>query len=330
MTTYCDLNEEVRCDYLVTKEMKQLWNIQLAMLNKLLEVCKKHDLIISVDSGTMIGAVRHHGYIPWDDDIDVTMPRKDYDKLIAIAPNEFEHPFFFQCPYTEKGYYRGHAQMRYDNTTMILPFEGYMGRKFHQGIFIDIFPLDITKDDTTELLKGKEGADILNYLWLRNATKKEKLFRLHTYAKLWFSLGDKRKWKNLKLYSYFEDIFRKEKCTDDNVYAYRTLHLTNVKPKIKIKEDWIKEVVYMPFEKLSVPVFKHYDDILTMLYGDYMTPVKAPSAHGMVILDTNVNYTEYLPKTEWSWGKVFYMTFRHYVGFVLRKLGLKKAPIAGR
>ena len=89
-----------------------------------------------------MGTVRHKGYIPWDDDIDMLMFREDYDKLIELADSEFKDPYFLQCAYTEKHYYRGHAQMRYKGTTAIL--KGDIYQPFDQSIFLDIFVYDGT------------------------------------------------------------------------------------------------------------------------------------------------------------------------------------------
>ena len=106
------LNEEVRCGYTVTKQMKEVWAVELDMLEKLLSVCKKHDIKIFASGGTMLGAVRHQGFIPWDDDIDMMMFRDDYEKLCKVAQEEFEYPYFFQTEYTDVGSLRGHAQLR--------------------------------------------------------------------------------------------------------------------------------------------------------------------------------------------------------------------------
>ena len=108
-----NLEEETRCGYLITAKMKSVWNIQIDLVQKLLEVCKRYDLRIWADSGTLIGTIRHKGYIPWDDDIDLVMMRDDYDKLLAVSNAEFKSPYFFQTAYSEHApYSHGHAQLR--------------------------------------------------------------------------------------------------------------------------------------------------------------------------------------------------------------------------
>lgn len=139
------LNEEYRCGYKVTREMKEVWAVELDLLAKLQSVCKKYNLTVLADSGTLLGAIRHKGFIPWDDDIDVVMLRKDYDVLLSVADKEFKDPYFFQTAYSEKNYIRAHAQLRNSNTTgCTIPD---LTTSYNKGIFIDIFPLDNLPDD---------------------------------------------------------------------------------------------------------------------------------------------------------------------------------------
>ena len=203
----CNLQKEDRLGFVVNEETKSLWNIQLNMLQKLLDVCKKYNLKIYASGGTMLGAVRHQGYIPWDDDIDMDMLREDYDKLVQIAPKEFESPYFFQCAYTENGYYRGHAQLRFDNTAQILPNDIY--RKFNQGIFIDIFVVDGVPEDVNIKCKlFEKSQQILSFLWLRKYHYNQNLNPLF-YIKSYIRMGRYSVYSDLKLYSMFEDLFRK-------------------------------------------------------------------------------------------------------------------------
>ena len=88
-----NLDEEIRCGYKVSAQMKHIWNVQMNLLKKLLEACEKHNLRIWASSGTLLGAVRHGGYIPWDDDIDMVMMRDDDNKLLSIASAEFKARF---------------------------------------------------------------------------------------------------------------------------------------------------------------------------------------------------------------------------------------------
>ena len=84
------LREEIICGYKVSTKMKKIWAVQLDLVLQLKRVCEKYNLRYFMYAGTLIGAVRHQGYIPWDDDLDIIMPRADYDKLKAVAETEFQ------------------------------------------------------------------------------------------------------------------------------------------------------------------------------------------------------------------------------------------------
>ena len=109
--------EEIRCGWRVDEKTKKVWAVQLEMLDEVERICKKYGLKYFADSGTLIGAVRHQGYIPWDDDIDLVMLREDYETFLKVAPGELKEYLVLQTPYREKNYLRAHAQLRNSRTT---------------------------------------------------------------------------------------------------------------------------------------------------------------------------------------------------------------------
>ena len=139
--------KEVRNNYEITSNMKKIWAVELDLFKQLDSICKKHKITYYADGGTLLGAIRHHGFIPWDDDMDFIMYRKDFDKLCKFS-SEFKDPYFFQIEETDPGSLRCHAQLRNTSTTGILNSEKNFNYPFNQGIFIDIFPLDNVPEDS--------------------------------------------------------------------------------------------------------------------------------------------------------------------------------------
>jgi len=143
--------------------MSELSAVLFDLLSEFIRVCDKYNIRWYADGGTILGAVRHKGMIPWDDDIDVMMIRSEYERFLKEAKDEFKHPYFLQTEQTDKGSIRGHAQLRNSLTTGILKSEQYLNCPFNQGLFIDIFPIDNIPDSddeindlTSEILKYKK------------------------------------------------------------------------------------------------------------------------------------------------------------------------------
>ena len=270
-------------------EIEKVWNIELSMLDELDRVCKQLNLNYYLDSGTLLGAVRNNGFIPWDDDIDVVMFRKDYDKLLEYGSDMFSEPFFFQSPYTDIEYYRGHSQLRMNNTTSILPDEEFRV-KFHQGIFLDIFPLDGIPQDPeirSDLFKKKERLwDIINGIAYPLWSSPVECFKEKTIAML-----RRIKYGSLiRLYDEYVDLCKQ---FEESEYVEKLTQRHSEDKIVRIKKEWYSETVMYRFEGKEYPIPNGYDDILKAFYGeDYMTPQKKDSLHGKTILYTDISYKE--------------------------------------
>lgn len=138
---------------------EELRHIELNMLKELDRICKKHHLVYSLAFGTCLGAERHRGFIPWDDDIDVYMPRDDYEKLATILPEE-------NTVYRLASYRDGESPNAFfklvDPRTLI--YEGFLGKRFPEAVWIDIFPLDRIVPDSPAVKATLRKRKLLNIL----------------------------------------------------------------------------------------------------------------------------------------------------------------------
>ena len=132
------------------RKTKKIWAVELDLMNELLRVCNKYDIKIFAFGGTLLGAVRHHGFIPWDDDMDFCMDRANYNELLKHC-DEFKHPYFLQFAQSDEKYFFGYARLRNSNTTGII--EWNRSPDYNNGIYIDIFVLDGYLEDEKKVKK---------------------------------------------------------------------------------------------------------------------------------------------------------------------------------
>ena len=293
-------NEEIRCDYKIDQQTKKLWAVELDLLNEFIKVCEENQLHYFVCAGTLLGAVRHKGFIPWDDDIDVMMPRKDYQKLCKLA-KQFKNPYFFQTEYTDPGSLRGHAQLRNSKTTAILNSELNTGFKFNQGVFMDIFPLDNLPDDLKErkafvkkLTTMRRRVVMFRNVPAKKAREKKMIKRIAKYAaspvlKAINSLFN----IDHKMYSKFEKLMQKYNHKKSRDVAFANFLSQGD------RFVWNKSILFAGtgsgnFEMLKVKIPKRYDEVLQQSYGDWHQLVKGGSVHGGMLVDVEKPYTHYI------------------------------------
>lgn len=123
------------------EELRRMQLIQLDMLGEFDRICTKYDIKYIIDSGTLLGAVRHKGFIPWDDDIDVSMLRSEYEKFCKVCQNEIDSTkYFFQNHDTDSEYRWGYGKILRKDTVFVRLGQEHM--KMQRGVFMDIFPMD--------------------------------------------------------------------------------------------------------------------------------------------------------------------------------------------
>ncbi len=130
--------------------LEQAHNIMLRNLRIFDRICRKYDLGYWLDGGSALGALRHGGFVPWDDDLDVAMLRSDYEKFTKIVQKELPRDLFFQTSETDPAYKESHGKLR-DRYSSIM--ESACDEGYQQGIFIDIFPMDIVSEDREKAVK---------------------------------------------------------------------------------------------------------------------------------------------------------------------------------
>lgn len=281
--------EEERDGYLVSAKMKELWAVQLDLLNELDRVCKKHNLKYVLDFGTLLGAIRHKGFIPWDDDVDVSMLREDYDKLMAVAADEFKEPYFLQTQYTDKNYDDCVAKLRRSDTCCLPKDDMSREPKYNRGIFIDIFVFDHmpATDQTTIKALARESQDAYYRLTM--------LTHFPTFAE-----GIKFPAKLVRYYLYrlkYGSAQKEYQRFEQRVKSYKPTG--NVGLLMYVFPRWRALSIYdnlieVPFENMMFPAPADYDTVLRISYGDYMTPVQKPSAHTVAFFDASRSYKEVL------------------------------------
>lgn len=284
--------------YEIEESKKQLFEKLLELLCEFDRVCSENNITYYAVGGTLLGAIRHKGFIPWDDDIDVAVPRKDYENLKKVAYNgAFRDPFFFQNPSTDIGYPKTFSRLRNSNTTEI-PYRDF-ATNCNRGIFIDIIPLDVfpaKKELQKKMIKKLRTIQLFMNSYSRYhagigtlGTTKIRAIAYYTVLPL-FKIG---LLSMDKLFKYYEKTVSAYEDSDEK-YVSVTACTYGSPRTIWNREYWNSGQSKMKFENTTVPVPTRYDEILSKQFGDYMVPVQEPTNHEGAVFSATIPYSEYI------------------------------------
>ena len=266
--------------------LRDLQLCELEIVKDVLKICKKHNLTVMMIGGTFLGAVRHRGFIPWDDDVDLCMSREDYETFLKVAPEELKEGYSLRHFMTDR-------EMPYYPAQVVDP--GFLIRDVSaqkekiRSAWIDLFPLD-------GMPRGRLRFFLHKYrlLYLRMMLKFSQFSEVVAvnlqhrplHERVLIALG-----KHLRLEKYLDThkcMLRIDRCLKK--YPYRDARqVVNFMGAYKFREMFPKSVyadpVEYPFEDISLLAPVDYDLVNRQLYGDYMTPppVEEQNKHGTVI-----------------------------------------------
>ena len=271
----------------MNEKLRTLQLTQLEILKVFDKICKDHGLRYSLYAGTLLGAVRHGGFIPWDDDLDVCMPRADYDRFISLWEKVKPEGYILQNKELEPAFTQSFTKIRKDHTTFLQ--EKWEAGRYHTGIFIDIFPIDRMPEGKLPRLLFRWNC-MLYQLYTREFAPNQygKAVQLGTSLLLKLTPEHKRpalRRKLLAKITKFGDSSNLNAATVETISAMKIQYL----PQMPVR------YITIPFEDGHFLSFEDWDDHLRRKFGNYMElPPEEERTwkHHPIIIDFEHNYEE--------------------------------------
>ncbi len=277
---------EIRCDFEISSMMKRAWAAELEVLQVVADVCERNGLQYYADWGTLLGAVRHKGFIPWDDDIDICLKREQYAELIRIMSRELPKGFVMAGMYADSERLRRAAvcsNIRVIADEELWDFNDYMIR-FHgfpyQRIGIDIFSVDYMPRDNELVDVQKDiityGLILSQYLdeFRENGELDDRLSKMEELCGVTIPRDDSTIHYLSRLIDSVAALYGEADADEVTEYPFYV-----ARPGYRMKKEWYQEAVKLPFENIEISVPCGYHEVLTAEYGDYMIPQKLEGGH---------------------------------------------------
>lgn len=274
------------------EKLQEIHSIQLNMALETKRICENNNINYIIIAGTLLGAVRHKGFIPWDEDIDIGMLRPDYDKFIQLAKNELNNDYFLQTWDTDFDYAYPFAKIRKKGTILIESVTASIN--INHGIFIDIFPFD----NIPNCIIKQKYQNIITYVLKRLILAKKNY-------KVWNS-GINIKFFLYKIFKIIAKPLKYEKLIKILVNFMTKYNSTCTKKvvlfggsygykKESIDRNLITDTIKISFENNFFLCPRNYDSYLKQFYGDYMKLppfYKRYNRHGVVDIKINSEIEE--------------------------------------
>jgi lipopolysaccharide cholinephosphotransferase len=267
--------------------LKRLQKCQLEMLRNIDNICRKNDIKYFLTWGSALGAVRHGGFIPWDDDIDISMTWDNYKKFEEVAQKELGDKYFYQSQKTDKYAFTVWNKVRINNTTSME--KEFKHIKCHYGICMDIFPIiGVPNSRGKKLIQKIEVLVYRIFNYERYLTNKKP--QGNTIFKIIYGIFP-RKFKDYIMKKLIGDITKYDMASCNEWVEF----LSGSYDIMTIRSNIFGKGTKIMFEDVETIIPEKYDEYLKCLYGDYMTlpPEEERIGHGDAIIDFENSYEKY-------------------------------------
>lgn len=266
------------------EQLNKIHSLELMIAVEIKRICEKNNIKYFLTAGTLLGAVRHSGFIPWDDDMDIGMLREDYEKFIKACAHDLRKEYFLQTWDTDPEFPFSYGKLRLCGTHFI---EGFSENSAaHNGIFVDIFPFDNVPDNQREKnIQGKIYFLCKRLLWIKKGMGSNmKKGSIMQKCKYYFFVGFAHLFSYDRIKKYYSEVQQKynnqrtQLVVTDGSYSYN---------KESIKREWVENLQPVQFENELFLSYAKKEEYLKYFYGDYMKlpPVEKRNRHQLLNVD---------------------------------------------